>query len=57
MAPPAPPDVFPEIVLVFTAAALIVYAVWCALRGRRGSPLAFKLAMLCAMGALVVVHP
>ncbi|HEY9517219.1 MAG TPA: UbiA family prenyltransferase [Gemmatimonadaceae bacterium] len=39
------------------AAALIVYAVWCALRGRRGSPLAFKLAMLCAMGALVIVHP
>lgn len=39
------------------AAGLIVYAVWCSLRGRRGSPLAFKLAMLCAMGAFMVVRP
>lgn len=39
------------------AAVLIVYAVWCALKGRRGSPLVFKLAMLCAMGAFMVVHP
>lgn len=39
------------------AAALCIYAVWCALKGRRGSPTVFKLAMLCAMGAFMVVRP
>ncbi|HEY9480297.1 MAG TPA: UbiA family prenyltransferase [Gemmatimonadaceae bacterium] len=38
------------------AAGLIVYAGWCVVKGRRGSPLVFKIAMLCAMGAFVVVH-
>lgn len=44
-------------VALIPAAGLIVYAVWCALKGRRGSPLVFKLAMLCAMGAFMVVRP
>lgn len=39
------------------AAALVVHAVTAALRGRRGSPRTFKLAMLCAMLAFLVVRP
>lgn len=44
-------------VALVPAAGLIVYAAWCALKGRRGSPLVFKLAMLCAMGAFMMARP
>jgi hypothetical protein len=43
-------------VALLPAAGLVVYAGWCVVKGRRGSPLVFKIAMLCAMGAFVVVH-
>jgi geranylgeranylglycerol-phosphate geranylgeranyltransferase len=38
------------------AAGLVAYAAWCVVKGRRGSPLVFKIAMVCTMGAFVVVH-
>lgn len=46
----------------FAAAALpamllIGYGAWAAVRGRRGAPRAFKLAMLCAMAAFLVARP
>jgi geranylgeranylglycerol-phosphate geranylgeranyltransferase len=44
-------------VALLPAVALVAYAGWCVVKGRRGSPLVFKIAMLCAMGAFVVVHP
>lgn len=43
-------------VALLPAAGLVAYAGWCVVKGRRGSPLVFKIAMLCAMGAFVVVH-
>lgn len=43
-------------VALLPAGGLVAYAVWCVVKGRRGSPLVFKIAMLCAMGAFVVVH-
>jgi len=39
------------------AAALVLYAVGIAVRGRRGSPLVFKLAMVCAMAAFLTARP
>lgn len=39
------------------AVALVAYAVTAALRGRRGSPLVFKLAMVCAMAAFLTARP
>ena len=39
------------------AAALVVHAVSAALRGHRGSPRIFKLAMLCAMLAFLIARP
>ena len=39
------------------AAALVIYAVSTAMRGHRGSPLVFKLAMVCAMAAFLVARP
>lgn len=39
------------------AAALVLYAVAIAVRGRRGSPLVFKLAMLCTMAAFLTLRP
>lgn len=39
------------------AAALVLYAVGIAVRGHRGSPLVFKLAMLCAMAAFLTARP
>ncbi len=38
------------------AAGLVAYAGWCVVKGRRGSPLVFKIAMVCTMGAFLVVH-
>jgi geranylgeranylglycerol-phosphate geranylgeranyltransferase len=46
----------PLAVALLPAAGLVAYAGWCVVKGRRGSPLVFKIAMLCAMGAFVVVH-
>jgi geranylgeranylglycerol-phosphate geranylgeranyltransferase len=42
---------------VLPAAALVIYAAATAMRGRRGSPLVFKLAMLCAMAAFLAARP
>jgi geranylgeranylglycerol-phosphate geranylgeranyltransferase len=39
------------------AAALVLYAVGIAVRGHRGSPLVFKLAMVCAMAAFLTARP
>jgi geranylgeranylglycerol-phosphate geranylgeranyltransferase len=39
------------------AAALVLYAVAIAVRGHRGSPLVFKLAMLCTMAAFLTARP
>jgi geranylgeranylglycerol-phosphate geranylgeranyltransferase len=43
-------------VALLPAATLVAYAGWCVVKGRRGSPLVFKIAMVCAMGAFVLVH-
>lgn len=43
-------------VALLPTVGLVAYAGWCVVKGRRGSPLVFKIAMLCAMGAFVVVH-
>jgi len=43
-------------VALLPAAVLVVHAGWRVVKGRRGSPLFFKIAMLCAMGAFVVVR-
>lgn len=39
------------------AAGLVVYAAATAMRGHRGSPRVFKLAMLCAMAAFLAARP
>lgn len=39
------------------AAALVLYAAGIAVRGHRGSPLVFKLAMVCAMAAFLTARP
>lgn len=44
-------------VAALPAAALVAYAAAAAMRGRRGSPAALKLAMVCAMVALVIARP
>lgn len=42
---------------VLPAAALVLCAVGIAVRGHRGSPLVFKLAMICAMAAFLTIRP
>ncbi|MGH7648354.1 MAG: UbiA family prenyltransferase [Gemmatimonadaceae bacterium] len=42
---------------VVPAGVLVLYAVSIAVRGHRGSPLVFKLAMLCAMAAFLTARP